>query len=126
MTSQLLDRLEVIINLGSPAVNDLFDSSFIITDQYDGPKAIEWEDDDEEKRIAISSAYLTEDLLQILVDPKEKEENNEEDQPDDFGSQSFVDTFGKTDDDQDLDAPEKYSISVENLAIQSVDDSNLK
>ena len=126
VTSQLLDRLEVIINLGSPAVNDLFDQSFIITDQYDGPKAIEWEDDDEEKRIAISSAYLTEDLLQILVDPKEKEENNEEDQTDDFGSQSFVDTFGKTDDDQDLDAPEKYSLSVENLAIQSVDDSNLK
>ena len=44
-------------------------------------------------------------------------ENNEEDQSDDFGSQSFVDTFGKTDDDKDLDAPEKYSLSVENLAI---------
>ena len=34
VTSQLLDRLEDIIAQNSPVVNDLFNQSFFITDQF--------------------------------------------------------------------------------------------
>jgi len=67
ITSQLLDVLDPIINSSSPAVLDFFNNSFYITDQYDGLRALEWEEEGEEKICATSTAYITDEFLQSLV-----------------------------------------------------------
>jgi hypothetical protein len=73
-TSQLLDMLDTIIDSSSQSVLDFFDQSFYITDQFSGLRALEWEDpDSEEKIVAISTAYLTDEFMQSLVSSNEIE-----------------------------------------------------
>ena len=74
VTSQLLDMLDTIIDSSSQSVLDFFDQSFYITDQFSGLRALEWEDpDSEEKIVAISTAYLTDEFMQSLVSSSEIE-----------------------------------------------------
>ena len=79
VTSQLLDMLDTIIDSSSQSVLDFFDQSFYITDQFSGLRALEWEDDSDEKIIAIPSAYLTEEFMQSLVSSAEPEMEFKED-----------------------------------------------
>ena len=65
VTSQLLDVLEVIINQKSQTVLDFFNNSFLITEQYSGLRALEWDDpNSDEKIVATSCAYLTDPTMQ--------------------------------------------------------------
>ena len=74
VTGQLLDMLDTIIDSSSQSVLDFFDQSFYITDQFSGLRALEWEDpDSEEKIVAISTAYLTDEFMQSLVSSAEIE-----------------------------------------------------
>ena len=60
---------------------DFFDQSFYITDQFSGLRALEWEDaDSDEKIMAISSAYLTDEFMQSLVSSAEPEVEFKEEQ----------------------------------------------
>ena len=63
VTSQLLDVLDPIINSSSQSVLDFFNNCFYITDQYDGLRALEWEEEGEELICATSSAYMTDAFL---------------------------------------------------------------
>lgn len=63
VTSQLLDVMEPIINSTSPAVLEFFNTSFYITDQYDGLRAFEWQKEGDEMICATTSAYLTDEFL---------------------------------------------------------------
>ena len=44
VTSQLINKIDEIINSPSQAVLDFFNESFYITPQFDGPRALEWDD----------------------------------------------------------------------------------
>lgn len=59
ITSQLVDKLDDIINSGSETVNEFFDGAFFINEQYATSKALRWHGDENEKICAIPSAYLT-------------------------------------------------------------------
>jgi hypothetical protein len=63
VTSQLLDVLDPIINSQSQAVLDFFDKGFLITDQYEGLRALEWEHAGDEKICAIPSLYITDEFM---------------------------------------------------------------
>lgn len=91
MTSQLLDVLDVVINSQSQSVLDFFDNSFFITDQYEGLRALEWENQDaEELIIATSCAYLTDEFMQSLVSSKTDDDENEEDYNNMLGGESSI------------------------------------
>lgn len=91
MTSQLLDVLDVVINSQSQSVLDFFDNSFFITDQYEGLRALEWENQDaEELIIATSCAYLTDEFMQSLVSSKPDEDEEEEDHNNSLVSESVL------------------------------------
>ena len=80
VTSQLLDELKVIINWKSQAVFDFFNNSFFITDQYDGLRALEWDDPNSEEMIkAISCAYLSDQYLTSIVRKKKDLKDKKED-----------------------------------------------
>ena len=73
--------LDTIIDSSSQSVLDFFDQSFYITDQFSGLRALEWEDaDSDEKIMAISSAYLTDEFMQSLVSSAEPEVEFKEEQ----------------------------------------------
>ena len=73
--------LDTIIDSSSQSVHDFFDQSFYITDQFSGLRALEWEDaDSDEKIMAISSAYLTDEFMQSLVSSAEPEVEFKEEQ----------------------------------------------
>ena len=77
-TSQLLCVLELLVNSSSQAVIDFFENSFLITDQYAGLLALQWDDHKKEEMIiATSSAYLTEDYIQSLVSTKKINDEDE-------------------------------------------------
>ena len=78
VTSQLLDVLDPIINSTSQSVLDFFNNSFYITDQYAGLRALEWEEEGEEKICATTTAYMTDEFLQSLVKISDKVVKEEE------------------------------------------------
>ena len=117
VTSQLLDVLDPIINSQSQAVLDFFNQSFLITDQYEGLRALEWEAAGDEKICAIPSIYITDDFMQSLV--RKKSTNDEEEQ--DEAQDPLKELLAKDDE----DAPFKYSGAVEPQT-HVADDSNLK
>lgn len=58
---------------------DFFNDSFLITDQYAGLRALEWEDSNaEEMIIATSCAYLTDEYMQFLVRNKDAVEKKDD------------------------------------------------
>ena len=69
------------MNTESPAVLSFFNDGFLITDQFSGLRALEWEDaDTEEKIVAIPTAYLTDEFMQSLVSSAEPEMELKEEQ----------------------------------------------
>ena len=112
--------LESLINSPSQSVLDFFENSFLITDQYAGLRALEWEDPYSEELItATSCAYLTDEFMQSLVSRKKtaaEEAENEELN----NNNSLVEGEQAED-----DAPMKYSQAVEPSSY-GADDSNLK
>ena len=73
VTSQLLGRLEDIINQESPTVIEFFDQSFFITDQFSGAQALEWTigEDKDELIVPVASSFLTKEYLQTFVQGKQ-------------------------------------------------------
>ena len=51
----------------SQAVLDFFNNSFLITQQFEGLRALEWEIEGEELITSTSSAYITDEFLQKIV-----------------------------------------------------------
>ena len=90
VTAQLLDVLETIINSKSQAVLDFFENSFFITDQYNGLRALEWDDPNSNERIvATSCAYLTDAYMQSMVSKKDLSVDDDEEY-EGAGSASFI------------------------------------
>jgi len=112
--------LEVIINSKSQAVLDFFNNSFFVTDQYNGLRALEWDDPNSEEMIlATSCAYLTDQYMQSLVSKKDL--NGEEEAEE--GPNSIDQILNE--EEIDVDAPLEYDLKVEPMTY-GADDSNLK
>lgn len=82
ITQQLVDKLDDIVNSGSETVNEFFDNAFYINEQFAASKALKWHGDENEKIVAIPSAFLIESELQkcIMMNKDGKTEEDEEDE----------------------------------------------
>ena len=119
VTSQLIDVLEIIINSPSQSVLEFFNNSFYITDQFDGPRALEWDDQSiDEKIVAVSTAYLTAEYMQSLTSKKAMDGDLVE------AEMELVPDHIHEDDEED--APVPYSEAVETVTHENDDESNLK
>ena len=129
VTSQLLDRLEDIIAQNSPVVNEFFDQSFFITDQFSGAQALDWTigDDKDEHYVNVPSSFLTRETLQKLVQgPAGVKAEGEEDDPDSLRDNNFLALLGSGEVGSGEEGPSKYSLEVEDVATDKEDTSNLR
>lgn len=78
LTGHVLGKMKEIIDNPSPAVIQLFDECFRITDQIDGPRPLTWSGKAEELFVDVPTAYLDNNDLQTLVDREFKDTMREE------------------------------------------------
>ena len=126
VTSQLLDRLEDIIAQNSPVVNEFFDQSFFVTDQFSGAQALDWTigEDKDEHYVNVATSFLTKESLQKLVQGNEGVKTDEDD-PDSMNDNNFL-TLLAGQIDTGEEGPSKYSEEIEDVATEKEDTSNLR
>jgi Ion transport protein len=67
VTGNLLGKLRDVVDNPSTAVMDLMNNCFRVTDQFDGPRPLDWGGDKEELFLDVPTAFLTDKTLQNLV-----------------------------------------------------------
>ena len=80
ISGQLVDKLDDVINSGSETVNEFFDNAFFINEQFATSKALKWCGEDNEKIVAVPSAFLIDSEIQksIMQDANKAADEDEE------------------------------------------------
>jgi len=114
--------LRDVIDNPSPAVLDLMNNCFRVTDQFDGPRPLEWGGDAEELFIDVPTAFLPDETLQGLVNQAfgledQQAPENEEEQIDTNSKLNTTDAYASV----------RYDpTTIEALAVLDEAENNMK